>query len=38
VRLLGTDEAVQWTRDGEGLHLRTPVLSSTPLVFRLTLD
>jgi alpha-L-fucosidase len=38
VRLLGTGEAVQWTRDGEGLHLRTPVRSSTPLVFRLTLD
>ena len=38
IRLLGTDGTVQWTRDGEGLHLHTPVRPSTPPVFKLTLD
>lgn len=38
VRLLGTDQAVQWSRDGEGLHLRAPLRSSKPLVFRIALD
>jgi len=38
IQLLGTDGTVQWTRDGEGLHLHTPVRPSTPPVFKLTLD
>jgi len=38
VRLLGTDADVPWTRDEAGLHLRTPARSSTPLVFRITLE
>ena len=38
VRLLGSDAAVAWSRDGEGLHLHVPARSAKPLVFKLTLD
>ena len=38
IRVLGQDAEVQWTRDGAGLHLRAPVRSARPLVFRISLD
>jgi len=38
VRLLGSDAAVAWSRDGAGLHLHVPARSAKPLVFKLTLD
>ena len=38
VRLLGADADVPWTRDEDGLHLRTPTRQATPLVFRITLE
>ena len=37
VSLLGQEGPVEWARDGEGLHITTPVRSEMPLVFRVTL-
>ena len=38
VRVLGADEPPLWSRDAEGLHLRTSFRSDKPVVFRLQLD
>ena len=38
VRVLGADTSPQWTRDGQGLHLRTDFRSDMPVVFRLQID
>ena len=38
VEVLGTDAAPEWTRDAEGLHIRTPYCTKGPVVFRITLN
>ena len=38
VEVLGTDEAPQWSRDEEGLKIRTSYRSSAPVVFKLSID
>lgn len=38
VEVLGTDAAPEWTRDAEGLHIRTDFSAEGPVVFRITLN
>lgn len=38
VQVLGTQENPVWSRDGEGLHIKTSAGSDKPLVFRITVD
>ena len=38
IELLGSDEAVSWHRDAEGLHFTTSCHSTMPLVFKILLD
>lgn len=38
VRALGSDAPVEWSRDGQGLHLKTALRSDMPIVFKLKVD
>lgn len=38
VELLGSETAVEWTRDEEGLHLNTTEYQETPMVFKIRID
>ena len=38
VRALGSDAPVEWSRDADGLHLKTALRSDMPIVFKLTVD
>lgn len=38
VEVLGCEEAPEWSRDQEGLHIHTGFRSNTPIVFRITVD
>ena len=38
IQVLGWDEAPQWSRDAEGLHLTTSMKSNTPIVFKIKID
>ena len=38
VEVLGTDEAPQWFRDADGLHVRTDFQSDKPIVLKLFID
>lgn len=38
VKVLGCDEAPQWSRDEKGLHLTTEMKSNTPIVFKIKID
>lgn len=38
VRALGEDGPLTWTRDGEGLHIRTAPGGEMPVVFKLAID
>ncbi len=38
VEVLGCEEAPEWSRDQEGLHIHTGLRSNTPIVFRITVD
>jgi len=38
IDVLGCEEKPVWSRDEEGLHIRTSMKSDTPIVFRVTVD
>ncbi len=38
VEVLGSTEKPQWSRDGEGLHIRSSFVNGSPIVFRLKLE
>ena len=38
VAVLGSSTPVAWTRDAEGLHIRTDYQSDKPIAFKLTID
>lgn len=38
VRVLGSEEQPEWSRDEEGLHIRTNVKSDAPIVFKILVD
>ena len=38
VEALGGDDSLTWSRDAEGLHIKSSISSNSPVVFKITVD